>query len=300
MERDQLASLADAASAIAHPVRASIVTELGDRPSDSASFTALRDAAGLRDNGRFNYHLDQLRGHLVERDGDRYGLTSTGRELATLLRTGHLVAPDRERELSTDSSCHCCGGTLLLGCRPQQLRLRCTDCTWAEEWEIRSPATVFEATPEVARTVVDRTLRDVGRSLADGCCPTCLRSVQCTLTATDDGDRSVGFAVAADCPLCGPVTVAPGLLALVHGATAGFFHDHGVSTEDRPVWGVEFAVTDHETRIRNRDPWRVEIRPQVGTDELVLLVDEGATVSAVKRHTKFAARDVWYPNRGRS
>jgi len=293
-------TVAALAGAMAHPVRVRALCKLAAGPDDGIGFTALRDAVGLRDNGRFNYHLDALRDHLVAHDDERYRLTPAGCEAAHLLTTGHLDAPSRRRPLQVRASCQTCGGALALTCRPDRVRIDCADCAWDEEWAVRPPVAAFTAAPREAADAVDRAIRAAGRALADGHCPTCFGTITPALTATETDQRSLDVAVEADCEDCGRVTATPGLLALAHDATAGFFHDNDVALTDRAVWGLSFVATDQQTRVRSRDPWRVEVRPQLGTDELVLRVDETASVSAVKRHTKFAARDVWYPNRVRS
>ncbi len=295
-------TVAAVAGAIDHPVRVGIVDELAGRPDDvPASFTALRDAVDVRDNGRFNYHLDQLLGHLVGRDGAGYRLTPTGEEVARLLRTGHLTDPERRRELPAGTPCHTCGESLVLASQPRQVTVRCPSCAWDRTWQLRVPRRAFDAEPATARRVLDRVLRNAGRALADGLCPGCLAEATGKLTASTGADSSLAVAVTQDCDRCDAAfSTTPGHLALTHDATAGFFDDHGIRLADRTTWDLEFAVTDHQTRVRSRDPWRLDVRPQIGNDELVLTVDETATVATSRRHTKFTARSVWYPNRIRS
>ncbi|MEF8852968.1 MAG: winged helix-turn-helix domain-containing protein [Haloarculaceae archaeon] len=48
-------------------------------------FSELRTRVGVRDAGRFNYHLEKLRGRLVEKSGETYVLTAAGADVATLL-----------------------------------------------------------------------------------------------------------------------------------------------------------------------------------------------------------------------
>lgn len=64
---------------LASTTRLSILTALADA-DEPLSYTALRTASGLGDNGRFNYHLRQLDGFVAESDGT-YALTDRGRRL---------------------------------------------------------------------------------------------------------------------------------------------------------------------------------------------------------------------------
>lgn len=64
--------------------RVRIVRALADA-SGGLRFSELRTRAGVRDAGRFNYHLEKLRGRLVEKSGETYVLTAAGADVAGLL-----------------------------------------------------------------------------------------------------------------------------------------------------------------------------------------------------------------------
>jgi len=77
---------ADAVGALAHAVRLEILAALGrEGPS---SYSALKAATTVTDNGQFNYHLRRLDGFVRERDGT-YELTDAGDRVRELvLRDG--------------------------------------------------------------------------------------------------------------------------------------------------------------------------------------------------------------------
>jgi len=64
--------------------RVRILVALADA-SAGLRFSELRTRAGVRDAGRFNYHLEKLRGRLVEKSGEEYVLTAAGADVADLL-----------------------------------------------------------------------------------------------------------------------------------------------------------------------------------------------------------------------
>jgi hypothetical protein len=64
--------------------RVRIVSELF-AARGSLRFSTLCDRVGVEDTGRFNYHLERLRGALVAKDGEGYVLTPTGESYAELL-----------------------------------------------------------------------------------------------------------------------------------------------------------------------------------------------------------------------
>jgi DNA-binding transcriptional ArsR family regulator len=64
--------------------RVRIVSELS-AAAGSLRFSTLCDRVGVQDTGRFNYHLERLRGSLVAKGEEGYVLTETGLTYAELL-----------------------------------------------------------------------------------------------------------------------------------------------------------------------------------------------------------------------
>ncbi|SDG10841.1 hypothetical protein SAMN05216218_11556 [Halorientalis regularis] len=153
------------------------------------------------------------------------------------------------------------------------------------------------AVPE--RSAVDAVYRQTVSSLGDGVCPRCRGRVTVDATtdgwSRDQGPRSLTYGFEYACRDCGGRwTTTVGETVLDHPAVAAFYHDHGVDLRDSHVWELEFAATDHDTRVRSRDPLRLELRPRCGNDELVLVVADDGSVVRNSRHTKFTARDTWF------
>jgi len=76
-------------SLLSDETRLAIVRELAacrlGESEPRLSFSALRTRVGIDDAGRFNYHLGRLRGSLVEKGEDGYGLTETGAVVGSML-----------------------------------------------------------------------------------------------------------------------------------------------------------------------------------------------------------------------
>ncbi|QZP36466.1 DUF7347 domain-containing protein [Halobaculum magnesiiphilum] len=110
---DAARDAADALSALASEHRIAILRELAaaDGP---LSFSTLRERVGMRDTGRFNYHLGELRGRFVrERDGG-YVLGHAGERVvlaaADLDPEGAaMLADGRTTEGGGDDACPVCG-----------------------------------------------------------------------------------------------------------------------------------------------------------------------------------------------
>ena len=78
-------TLASAFDLLSDETRLRIVRELAAADPDPLAFSALCGRLGVRDTGRFNYHLGRLRGRLVEKREGGYVLTCEGSRLAGLL-----------------------------------------------------------------------------------------------------------------------------------------------------------------------------------------------------------------------
>jgi len=74
----------EAYALLADGTRVAIVRALGESDGPR-SFTALRERVGIRDSGRFNYHLQRLVGTFVERTECGYVLTEDGERVADSL-----------------------------------------------------------------------------------------------------------------------------------------------------------------------------------------------------------------------
>lgn len=75
------ADTADALSVLAHETRLEIVSELAEA-AEPLSFTALRERVGVRDTGKFNYHLTALCEYYVRETTEGYKLGHAGERLA--------------------------------------------------------------------------------------------------------------------------------------------------------------------------------------------------------------------------
>ena len=76
---------ADTFTLLSDETRVAIVRALADAPAEALGFSELRSRVGVRDGGRFNYHLQKLCGSLVEKRTEGYALTAAGERAARLL-----------------------------------------------------------------------------------------------------------------------------------------------------------------------------------------------------------------------
>lgn len=97
----------------------------------SLTYSELMDAVGMRDSGKFNYHLEQLRGVYVEKIDDAY--IPTGSAIA-LYQTVLAQRPTETADLTEfdiDMECPYCGGGVRGRYEQESLTIDCADC---DEW----------------------------------------------------------------------------------------------------------------------------------------------------------------------
>lgn len=96
----------DALAVLGNETRMSILRELAD--ADSAlSFTELRERVGIRDSGKFNYHLSKLCAYFVRETEVGYELGHAGSRVISA------VGYDDRTDTGTDidECCPVCGAT---------------------------------------------------------------------------------------------------------------------------------------------------------------------------------------------
>lgn len=88
------AFLADRFSALSDPTRVAILQTLARERA--LAYSALRETVGVRDKGRFNYHLRKLT-PFIEQDDGEYVLTTAGEQV---IERALLVTSDEEKDSS--------------------------------------------------------------------------------------------------------------------------------------------------------------------------------------------------------
>jgi len=283
---------------LAHPIRERVLATLA-AAADGLRYEPLRERAEVRDNGKFNYHLGELRDRFVEKRDDRYHLTPVGRRAHELVAAGTLGTVRTNRSFETESACLECGGHLQATYDGVTFRLDCPACDSRFRSVRFPPGGVATRDDAALLGAVDTAVRHALSSLGAGVCPRCRGRVSVDATTADwrrgDGPRSLDFGFEYHCRECrSGWTATAGEVVLDHPAVAGFYHDHGIDLRDPYAWDLEFAATDHDTRVRSRDPLRLELRPQCANDELVVVLAADGSVVRTSRHTKFTARGTWF------
>jgi DNA-binding transcriptional ArsR family regulator len=95
----------DALSVLADETRADILRTLADADGP-LSFSALRDRVGVRDSGRFSYHLRQLCEYFVRETDEGYELGHAG---TRVVGAAGVTDGGADSAGATDGECPVCG-----------------------------------------------------------------------------------------------------------------------------------------------------------------------------------------------
>ncbi|WP_232703476.1 ArsR/SmtB family transcription factor [Halobacterium wangiae] len=261
----------DAFAAVADELRVRILQALWDA-EDPLSFSELRDRVDVRDSGRFNYHLGELRGRFVEQTEDGYELRFAGMKLVTALHSGIYTEDVSVGPAPVDGECVVCGGDLEVHYEDERGRVDCVDCEMAVISTGVPPAFVDGREDDLA-AAIDGYVRSTQRKFADGFCPACSGS---TTGRLEDGEH--GPQMLYTCDRCGGEFQGLVAAAVVdHTEVVAFYHEHGHDVRDIPVWELDWfddAGWDGDHAV---------VTVSLDGDELALTVDENLDVVGSER-----------------
>jgi hypothetical protein len=294
---------------LGNEIRISIIRELWqadaahrfDDGSDSAtaiSYSELRSRAGLKDNGKFNYHLSKLAPQFVRQTEEGYRLSGAGKQIA---RTVIAVSGTGDLDFSTElqDDCPFCGAPLAATYEDQWLRIRCTGCDGL--FGDQAPkGTLFLTTYPAAGLAArdpERAL-DAGlfRCALDitylmyGVCRECAGPISSSVTVCETHERETRdpctacgtpFPAWADmrCETCGfakrlPVEMfVTGLVSVV-----GFFEENEIDSLVRTLDGAFDVLQQGVETSVSRNPVRIDVTIELERTKFHVTVDEEMNV----------------------
>lgn len=251
---------------------------LGDERPSRLSYSTIKDRLDIRDNGRLNYHLSQLRGPFLTEVGGGYQLTWLGYLAYRYLIAGTFETPAEWRVELDDNSCASCGTAYVARYGPSQfLRVLCPDC---QDYYVgvHYPARGVTDRPiDAVVPAAERKMRREYSLLRSGVCRWCGGRVERTLDAYPESPIQLTggtYIVTYSCQTCGNVryqSVGGDLIG--HPAVVGFYAEHGRQLDDIRTWELDWLGDDAVT-VESRDPLRVTVTVALGGETLALTVDE--------------------------
>ncbi len=296
---------AAAFAALSDPLRVDILRALSDHHRETRSpepigFADLRRRVGVRDSGRFRYHLERLRDHFVEKTDEGYRLTPAGTEVVAAVIAGTYSEQVSLDPTELDSGCFICGepavatydrGVCWVTCAnehplfqwsvPPNAAARATSGRNVEGEAVKPPEQGETATllkiVEVAELLA---VQAVERSLA-GICSKCYGPVEPEVIV-EDGSEQVGFRTA--CDACGGQLLGPiGFCLLVDPEVAAFYRQHGRTIREHHLWELSFVQGGSTITVVSEEPIRVEIGVRLDDERLCVSVDDTGRVISVER-----------------
>ncbi|MFB6301226.1 MAG: winged helix-turn-helix domain-containing protein [Halobacteriales archaeon] len=300
---------------LGNETRIGILQTLGEA-DDPMSFSELREQVGMADSGQFNYHLDKLVDHFVQKDENGYRLTPAGRRIIKAVLSGAIDESPVLELTEIDQSCHYCGASIEIGFQSDQVIKYCTECEGKhgdpivpENEEVLAESGFLGALPMPPAGIQGRTAEEVYEAAwtwanldflaeASGICPECSarldRSVSvCEEHATDNGlcdscggRHAVKFHAA--CTNCiHEMPRGPAVMGLVSNTDLlAFLADHDlnpVSPESDAIVDVDQVHMGYDEEVLSTDPFRARFTFRIDDDTLTLTVGAGLTVLETAR-----------------
>lgn len=280
MTADQDGGLGAAFSVVASETRFEIIealwAETRGTESDAVGFADLRAAAGIRDSGQFNYHLDQLRPRFVRKCDEGYELTHAGTQIIGAAVSGVYTDLDATVEPQSVGACPACSATVEASYSAGEMRIECTACELTITDLSAPPILAASFDDEELPAVFSRHLLTEVQRMNRGFCPLCSGPVEVALDRKTDGKRDTladHLDVVYTCRECG--MTAHGVVALSvigHPAVVSFCHEAGVDVRETPVWELDWLF-DAPGTVTSEDPTRIETTIELDDRALTLTLD---------------------------
>ena len=297
----------EAFAVLGDETRMGILRALGDLDTP-VSFSELYARSDADDSGGFNYHLDRMVGHFVERVDGGYRLAPAGRRVAEAVRSGAVTEQPELPMTEVEEPCPYCGAATRVRWRDGSVEQFCTGCAGRYGRRYRESGMPIEEVegylgrnPLPPAGVRGRSPTETLRaawtwgeleilSLSAGVCPRCSGAVEWEPVVCEDHESDGG-----PCPTCGGrytvgVRVACTNCILVAGgepvvalaartdllALLAANGHNPVAPDD--VHAVEQVHGAYEETVHAADPLRATYTFDLGGESVALTVDESLDV----------------------
>ena len=273
----------EAFALIGDEIRAEILRVLGEDPHEGLSFSELRERVGTDvDSGQFNYHLQRLVGHFVERTDDGYELRGAGLALYRAIMAGTFNRRVELEPLDAGFDCYHCGTGVEASYEDGSLQLQCPGCEHVYVHTMVPPSAAADG-PEALLSRVDRYSRNRVLTATSGVCPVCVAGMELEFLSGEEvwsaGAERLEAFVHRSCENCGRQQYATvGMALLDHPVVVSFFHERGRDLTEVPHWELAWVMTEKHLTVRSRDPWEFELRVPCEGETLELVIDDELTV----------------------
>lgn len=249
--------VADSLSALANPLRVRILLTLADTwepdwTQSGRSYADLRDALGIEDGGRLNYHLDELRDQFLTSEDGHYRLTSAGTRIVGEMFAGTLTGQRDPLEGDIEYDCFECDRSLTARVDGGILSVTCPE--HGEVYDMGLPFTLVErhTLTELYELAHQRAWRYVGAVRSD-VCPHCANRFAGPDPDHIDAESGSDILLEFACQGCGVAFKLPVSTMAMHCLpTIVFFADHGFDVRTASLFHAQedWGQTTYETESR--------------------------------------------------
>lgn len=268
---------------------------------NTVPFSVLRQKVGMRDKGRFHYHLRQLTDRFVERTDAGYRLRPAGLQIVQTVIAGVGITDLELEATAVERECNLCGCETRAAYRDGKLFWVCVGCDGLFEidefpegalagWEF-NPAGFTDRNPAEAQNAA--TSQSVMQSAVAGVCDVCMGPMDgwldaCTTHAGDGVCSHCGFRDAAvarfRCRVCKRHhQMVPRWLVLEHPAVVALYYENGVALQyevgeaNQPRRELNFQAF-HDQELVSTDPPLVRVTVEYDGDGLELVIDDELSI----------------------
>lgn len=310
----------DAFSILGNETRFDILRALSEA-DEPLSFTDLRKRVGVKRGGEFNYHLEKLLGHFVEKMEDSYALRTPGSRIVQAVLSGVVTDNPTIEPTVLDKQCYYCGAAVMMR-YTSHLSVYCTQCSanfelpafdGGESAGVDTDAIGllrgFQLPPAGIQNRSNAELLRAGNAWANleriacrkNICPRCSATIDAALNVCDTHDSDGGACAACssryavhhvhECTNCNYYrTTQFGWLLLAHTDVLHFFTDHGINpiAPELPL-SMRAILDRYDEEVISADPFKGQFTFTIHDDSITLTVDEELTVVDVTRN-RFSGR----------
>jgi len=270
----------DTRLAILETVWASQIRQQGAIP-----YTRLKDEVEVADSGKFNYHLDKLRGRFVREEANGYVPEMQGIKALEPVLDGWFRDVEEDYK-PVEGHCPVCGGGLQAGYH-WNFHVGCGECWASHLYYTVEPNALDQRDWRELLLAVERARQYKIAALLDGACPDCGGRTDFHWYRYRNPDESaptrmktVGCSVYCTACMTG-YSVTPGEFLRAHPRVREYCEEHGIDLDARPFWTYEWVLTDLTTVVHGEDPWRVEKVATVDGCRLAVVFDPDGCVETV-------------------
>lgn len=287
----------EAFSLLAHDIRLDILLALLDEwraaDTDPQTYSELMTAVGIEDSGKFNYHLEKLRGVYLRKVDEGYVPTGSATALYRAVLGNRPTTDATRTSFAPDAECPDCGAALTGTYETEFLSVECPAC----EERVAHFTYPFPKNGLAGRTdeeVLDAVHRRARHHVAlarAGQCPFCAGTTSVEFLHEHFADETA-LDVSITCDTCTFVVGVPLLFALsLDHSVATALAELGVAVEETPLWNLPVATP----KIESDEPFRVALTVESDNRSATIVVTSDLSVESVAvddvEHTEYPETD---------